>query len=380
MINVVHRTNCAHNPDLYDPTPVEQGISVYYGDMVWGRVSFAILADRQFKSGPELVDTGPGRADHVTDPNFDVAKLDKPGLVLLGERQEAFLEQWVGDWRKADIKVVLSQTPFTCISTHSGKPDYFLPTDLDTNAWPQTPRNRAVRIMRKAFPLHVNGDQHIPSLAQYGIEAQRDANWSFCPACISVGYPRWWRADAVGREHQNRPAHGLPNTGEYLDGFRHPVYVYAISSPTGLKADHRYHQANIKTSGFGIVRIDPAARRYTCECYHFLCDATDGRSDNQFPGWPLTISQQENFAADKRFGTLPRVSPPAGVKDPVLQVIDERDGQLVYALRLRGDGDGADGKPFAPFVFADGTYTIRIGDPDADRWTESKGLRPTRTG
>ena len=56
--------------------------------MVYGGVGFAILGDRQFKSGPQHVDTGSGRADHVIDKDFDTSKLDKPGLKLLGERQE----------------------------------------------------------------------------------------------------------------------------------------------------------------------------------------------------------------------------------------------------------------------------------------------------
>src|SRR5690606_24121548 len=93
MVNVVHKTNCAHHPDPHDAKPVLQDISVYYGDMVYGGVGFAILADRQWKSGPEKVDTGGGRADHVLEADFDTSKLDKPGLVLLGERQEQFLKE-----------------------------------------------------------------------------------------------------------------------------------------------------------------------------------------------------------------------------------------------------------------------------------------------
>ena len=47
------RTQTSHLPDPYDPTPVQQGIGVYYCDLVYGRVSFAVLEDRKFKSGPE---------------------------------------------------------------------------------------------------------------------------------------------------------------------------------------------------------------------------------------------------------------------------------------------------------------------------------------
>ena len=52
FVNAVQRTQTAHHPAPFDPTPVERGIGVYYGDMIYGRVGFAILEDRKFKSGP----------------------------------------------------------------------------------------------------------------------------------------------------------------------------------------------------------------------------------------------------------------------------------------------------------------------------------------
>ncbi|MHA4820314.1 metallophosphoesterase family protein, partial [Streptomyces aculeolatus] len=44
-VNMVQRVQCGHDPDPYDPTPVEQGISVYYGAFAYGGVSFALLED-----------------------------------------------------------------------------------------------------------------------------------------------------------------------------------------------------------------------------------------------------------------------------------------------------------------------------------------------
>ncbi len=213
MVNAVHKTCAGHHPDYYEPIPCQQNISVYYGDMVYGRVSFAILGDRQFKSGPERVDTRSNRADHVTDPNFDTLVLDKPGLVLLGERQEEFLKHWVEDWRGHDMKVLLSQTVFAGVATHHGNYKNYIKGDLDSGGWPQTPRNRTIRIIRQGMPLHINGDQHLTSLVQYGVDRQRDSCWSFCTPAIAVGYPRWWRPDEVGIPHENRPAHGLPQHG-----------------------------------------------------------------------------------------------------------------------------------------------------------------------
>lgn len=294
MVNAVHKTNCAHHPDFYDATPVKQGISVYYGDMVYGNVSFAILGDRQFKSGPERVETGSGRADHVKDMDVDTSKLDKPGLVLLGERQEQFLKAWCDDWRGHSMKVLLSQTVFAGAATHHGGKDGYLKADLDCGGWPQTARNRAVEIIRKGQPLHINGDQHLASLVQYGVDEQRDSCWSFCTPAISAGYPRWWRADEVGMPHEHRPKHGLEHTGEYLDGLGNKAYVYAVGNPVVGRDRNRYKKAHEKASGFGFVTIDTDAKTYYLEAFRFLVDATNPGPEDQFPGWPLLIHQEEN--------------------------------------------------------------------------------------
>jgi phosphodiesterase/alkaline phosphatase D-like protein len=294
MVNVVHKTNAAHHPDFFDPTPVKQGMSVYYGDMVYGGVGFAILGDRQFKSAPTRVDTGSGRADHVLDKDFDTSKLDKPGLVLLGERQEKFLAAWAEDWRGHSMKVLLSQTVFAGVATHHGRYEGYLKADLDSGGWPQTARDNAIDILRAAKPLHINGDQHLTTLAQYGVKQQRDSSWSFCTPAISAGYPRWWRPDELGMPHQNRPNHGLPDTGEFIDGFGNKIYVYAVGNPENRPKGNRYERAQKKGSGFGLVTIDTQAKTYLIESFRFLIDATDGKASNQFPGWPVTLHQQEN--------------------------------------------------------------------------------------
>ena len=294
MVNAVHKTTVAHHPDPYDPAPVQQDITTYYGDMVYGGVGFAILADRQWKSGPSEVDTGGGRLDHVMDKDFDTAALDKPGLVLLGGRQEEFLRAWSADWRGHALKAVLSQTIFAAVATHHGSYDGYLKADLDSGGWPQTARNRAIDIMRPSMALHINGDQHLGSLVQYGVRQQRDSNWAFCTPAIASGYPRWWRPDDIGMPHANRPAHGLPHTGEYLDGFGNMVYVHAVENPQVGKNPHRYRQAHEKGSGFGFITFDTGKKTYHIESYRFLIDATDGKPSNQFNGWPHTIHQEEN--------------------------------------------------------------------------------------
>ena len=220
--------------------------------------------------------------------------MDKTGLVLLGKRQEQFLEEWGNDWRGHNMKVLLSQTVFAAVATHHGGYDGYLKADLDSGGWPQTARNTAIRILRDSMALHINGDQHLTSLVQYGVETQRDSNWSFCTPAIAAGYPRWWRPDDIDMDHQNRPKHNLPNTGEYLDGFGNRAYVYATGNPeVGIKRP-RYERAHQKGSGFGFVVIDTKAKTYEIHAYRFDVDPLDGDPANEFPGWPVTIHQEEN--------------------------------------------------------------------------------------
>ena len=303
MVRVVHQTCTSHHPPPYDPTPCHQGISVYYGTLLYGGVGFAILGDRQFKSGPQHVETGSGRADHVYDRDVDTSKLDKPGLHLLGERQETFLRHWTEDFAGHTMKVLLSQTLLANLATHHGQYDGYIKADLDSGGWPQTARDRAIEILRRGKVLHVNGDQHLTTMSQYGTEDWRTGPWSFCVPAIAVGYPRWWRPDEVGMSHTDRPigdaAGGRDHTGKYRDGFGNRVYVHCHGNPIVPSGGNRYQVAHQKGSGLGLVTIDSAARTYRCEAFRFLCDAVAGRPEDQFPGWPVVVHQAENAGENR---------------------------------------------------------------------------------
>ena len=72
FVKEVERAQTSHLPDPFDPTPVARGIGAYYTALTWGGVSFAILEDRKWKSGPRgLVPQRGPRPDHVDDPAFD---------------------------------------------------------------------------------------------------------------------------------------------------------------------------------------------------------------------------------------------------------------------------------------------------------------------
>jgi len=217
----VERQQCGNLPDAFDPTPVEQGIGVYYTSLNVGGIDFAILEDRKFKTGPlgRHPMKGP-RPDHILDPNYDPAVIDTPGLQLLDERQLAFLSDWGNRTEGIALRAVPSQTGF-CGGAHlHGNPTNRLHADLDSNGWPQSGRRAALELIRRARAVHIAGDQHIATLIQHGIARHRDGPWAFVvPAIDDSYYGRWWWP-----EDERAGAHPVANsplewTGDYLDGF-----------------------------------------------------------------------------------------------------------------------------------------------------------------
>lgn len=352
FVNMVHRTQTAHLPDPADPTPIEQGITYYTSDVKWGRVSFAVLADRMFKNGVNgqgLPPSGTGRPDHYNNPAFDTADLDIADMQLLGERQLKFLDHWAGDWKGVDMKMALSQTVFANMATHHGPNLGHLIADLDSNGWPQSGRNAALAKLRKAFALHLAGDQHLATLVHHGIDAHNDAGWSFCVPSVANFYPRAWAP-----EYQNPYRVPTPDDflGQRLDGFKNKVTVYAATNP-GNDMGHAPHLLHNGMPGYGIVVINKPQRTYTAHCWPRFADPSDNAQ--QYPGWPRTINQLDNYAK-KPAGHLPQFRI-TGRESFVIDVTHQTTGQRVYALRIQGN-------TFKPFVFEQGQYTVTITTPD----------------
>ncbi|MEN8127981.1 MAG: twin-arginine translocation pathway signal protein, partial [Planctomycetota bacterium] len=231
-------------------------------------------------------------------------------------------------------------------------------SDFDSNGWPQTGRDKALRAMRKAFAFHIAGDQHLGSTIQYGIDDYRDAGFAVCVPSVSNVWPRRW----YPAEPSPNPIAGQPRyTGDYEDGFGNKMTVRAVSNPvfTGLKPARLYDRA----TGYGIVRFKKETREITIECWPRVPESVNG--SGQYPGWPITIAQEDSYNR-KAHGYLPTVK--TNIKDPVVQVINEKDGDIVYTLRIQG-------KQFSPKVFEDGTYAIKVG-PSSDHMKTVKGLRP----
>jgi len=264
-VNAVQRTQCAHLPDPVDPAPVEQGIEVYFTDLLYGGVQFAILEDRKFKTGPESV-FGKERPQ-------DLKALDAEGAELLGKRQEEFLRRWSRS-KDAPLKAVLSQTILCKVTTHSGPELRPSRIDLDCGGWPQSGRRRALQACREAQPVMMHGDQHVGALVRHGIDDWEDGPLAFMVPGTANGFPRAWWPD--GSE-----------TGRHLDGFGHRMTVMGVANPdkgsnTIPRASiHPEELAHRKGSGFGIVTFDAKARVVTFAMWRY--------KDGQFPGFPQTV-------------------------------------------------------------------------------------------
>jgi alkaline phosphatase D len=373
-VRMVERTQTSHLPDPYDATPVKQGISVYYTEMNYGGISFAIIEDRKFKSAPKALLP---KANIINgwpqNKSFDVVKeADVPKATLLGERQLKFLEDWAGDWSNGTwMKVLFSQTIFANVATlpEESMSDKIVPelrilhegeypendrqaSDMDSNGWPQTGRGKALKIIRKGFAFHLAGDQHLGSTIQYGVDEWGDGGFAFCVPSISNYWPRRWYPSMGGKNHLP----GAPKyTGDFTDGFGNKITVHAVSNPlfTNKTPSNLYDRA----TGYGITRFNRKTRDITMECWPRNADPSRGNS-GQYAGWPVTINQRDNYASEGEV-FLPRIKV-ENLQDPVIQVIDERNKEVVSTLRIEGNA-------YQPKVFRKGSYTIKVFDSDKSK-------------
>ena len=347
-IKEVERAQTSHLPDPYDPTPIEQGIGVYYTDLKWGGISFAILEDRKFKSGPGRIFKHKGKViDAIFDPEVNTKDFDHPKASLLGERQLRFLEDWTTDWENAEMKTVLSQTIFAMANNYTGKHDREIFADFDSNGWPQSGRNRALEVIRKSFSPMIGGDQHLGTIIHHGIDDWNDAGYSFCTPAIANYWLRWWDPKGKG----GNPIKGQPSyTGEFLDGFQNKITMHAVANPT-LPEIEQGGKLSTRAAGFGVIKYNKTDRTITFECWPRKVDIADP-NQKQYKGWPITISQRDNFNPKNPF-YLPTLK--LSKADQVLTIRNSFTQEVVFSLRIKG-------KSYQPKVLSEGAYLIEIGE------------------
>ncbi|MDA3821623.1 MAG: alkaline phosphatase D family protein [Bacteroidales bacterium] len=374
-VNMIQATQTSHLPDPYDPTPVEQGIEVYYTDLNYGRISFAILEDRKFKSAPSLMLLEAHVVNGFSQNRYvSGRKLDNPDAKLLGDRQIEFLENWSADWKNADMKASISQTIFANLSTYpdtfktdAGTPSLIAPPagviperyrvakDMDSNGWPQTGRNKALKSIRKGYAVMIAGDQHLGSLIHMGTDTWDDAGYSFCVPAIGNLWPRRWFPPLPGLDHEE----GMPSyTGKYFDGFGNRMNVYAAANPVETNKEPRalYNRA----VGYGIIKFNKPTGEIKFECWRRDANPDLGEQD-MFPGWPKTISIFDNYNRPIRTW-LPNYKVIGLDNNPVFKVTNETSGEILYTVRIPGNS-------YQPGVFTyGGDYTVSIGDPDSETY------------
>ena len=347
-VNMVQRQQTWHLPDPVDPEKLERGLEVYFTRLRVGGIDFAILEDRKFKTGPDgkIPKMGP-RPDHINDPAYNREAVDLDGLVLLGDRQLHFLSEWSQDWEGAEMKAALSATAF-CGAVHiHGRPDSRLLADLDSNAWPQKGRNKALHELRKAMATHLCGDQHLGVVVQHGIDSYRDGPFAFTsPAIVNTIYGRWWKPEDEKPGPRPIPNSPLPWTGDFEDGLGNKITMHAYANPEDRNDELK------RADGFGVARFNKKDRSITFECWPRFSKVSDG-DQAQFPGWPVTFKMTQNDGRKVK-GWLPKLT--FTQPKQVVQVINEKTKEILYTVRVKG-------KSFQPKVYENGNYSVKFG-PD----------------
>jgi hypothetical protein len=277
------------------------------------------------------------------------------------------------------MKFAVSQTLFACLqTTPTGNPDDnidpklpilqvgeyppkdWMMADHDSDGWPQSGRNDAIRKFRKGFAMHLSGDQHLGSTSHYGAGDFRDGVYAVCTPAISNLWPRRWFPD---RQAPN-PVPGWRNTGDYEDAFGNHITVLAVANPylyPGSGLEGLRHRA----TGYSILRCNRETREVQVAVWPRWVDP-DASGAKPYPGWPVTIKQLDNGLHGAHW-TLEEIETP-GKRDQVVQVRKEPAGDVVYTLRINGDA-------FTPLVREPGTYSVVAFDPDGGYRKEWKALR-----
>jgi len=106
-----------------------------------------------------------------------------------------------------------------------------------------------------------------------------------------------------------------------------------------------------RAAGYGVVRFNKISRDITLENWSRYSNRSEG--GKPYDGWPVTMNQEDNYGR-KAAGYLPELNV-TGLDNPVVQLIDESNNEVVYTLRINGQS-------FRPKIFdANHTYTVKVG-------------------
>lgn len=307
FVNAVHRTQTGNLPNPVDPAPCDSGIDVYFTRLQYGPFDLAILADRQFKSAPRRI-LPEARISNGWPESLEFNPLtgaDHPDAQLLGRRQEAFLGNWAANRQSATpFRICISQSPWIAPQTLPGDMDDdagvpgleiyksgdYAPNDepkpdFDTNGWPQSKRNSAVKMLTEAKAIHITGDQHLGTTGRYGLKSYSDGAWWISSPAIANVWPRRWMPNVEGKNR--RP--GDPKwLGAFDDGFGNKFTLHAVANPQ----DTEREPARLfdRAPGYTITTWDAVAGTVRLENWPYWAGPDRPAPDNApYPGWPVTV-------------------------------------------------------------------------------------------
>jgi hypothetical protein len=199
------------------------------------------------------------------DPAFDVSKLERDDLQLLGKAQEDFVGKWALDVaKKKRLAAILTQSPFANIGNYDVRFG-----DMDANGWPKTGRDRALRLIAPSKGVMNSGDIHLGSLAQLGVDDWGDGPWSYSLPAFSSKQNRSWRPSVAA---QGREIPGVEGSGNHHDRFGNKLSIAGVA-----------HGWN----GYGMVIFDKQQSTITLQLH--AMDQDRKPIQESVPGWPLTI-------------------------------------------------------------------------------------------
>lgn len=287
--NMVLSSQTSHLPQPQIPA-LKNGLINYFTDYQYGKLNFAILEDKKFKSPPSNnpfeIYNGFALSDSLNAQDYN-----NPNFNLLGEQQLNFLSNWSKDLKgKKEAKIILTQSAYASLTTipldysplkdKPAKRDSSLQKvspDMDTNGWPKAGRDRALNTLNQNNILFLSGDQHLGAVIQLYDSLQTPYTFFSVPAIANTWPRMWWPKDST----QNKK-HPL---GNYTDAFGNKINVKAVANPTQNAPTPT--NFNYKSPGFGIIDINKKGTKAKLKAYPLFFDLK--KKPLVYKGWPVKV-------------------------------------------------------------------------------------------
>ena len=129
------------------------------------------------------------------------------------------------------------------------------------------------------------------------------------------------------------------------------MIAYANPDPEANRRDER-NPEDEWADGYGLARFYKERQEVVFESWPRFSDVSKGDAE-QFPGWPKRFRMADNDGREA-VAYLPEIRF-RGISNPVVQVIEESTGEILYTTRVKGTR-------YRPKVYTKGYYTVRVGE------------------